>query len=262
MACFRDLDDDLLSDILSRATILDVPTLRSVCKHWQYLCDCNQVVEKAFLRTWGLDSVDPMFSQEELLSLRPSSFVTVHHLRRGETMQALAIRYGATDIDIRVLNNLLSERALTAHSSVYVPLLEHDAAALDGKHLRRDVTGALGRVLPVVCDDAVAAPEVDVLLRDAAPSSGMRALQVRLLAEEEAVPTGAAQYYLTEAGGDVRAAKAMHRDDMVWEDSAEGRRMLELYDCRRRAFADHGVLPQLFILFCRSVCLPCCLPLV
>lgn len=107
------------------------------------------MTEKAFLRTWGLASVDPTFSQEELLSLRPSSFVAVHHMSRGETMQSLAVRYGVSDVDIRVLNNLLSERALTAHSSVYVPLLEHDATALDGKHLRRDVTGALGRVLPV-----------------------------------------------------------------------------------------------------------------
>lgn len=90
-----------------------------------------------------------MFSKEELLSLRPSEFVTVHNLSRGETMQSLAVRYGASDVDIRVLNNLLSERALAAHSSVYVPLLEHDAAALDGMHLRRDVTGALHRVLPV-----------------------------------------------------------------------------------------------------------------
>ena len=68
-----------------------------------------------------------------------------------------------------------------------------------------------GGCLQVVCEDALSVPEVDVLLSDAAPSSGMRALQVRLLAEEEAVPTGAAQYYLTETGGDVRAAKAMHR---------------------------------------------------
>lgn len=43
------------------------------------------------------------------------------------------------------------------------------------------------------------------------PSGGMRALQTRLLAEEEAVPTAAARYYLTETDGDVRAAKAMLR---------------------------------------------------
>lgn len=54
-------------------------------------------------------------------------------------------------------------------------------------------------------------PQVDILLKEASPASGMRALQVRLLAEEEAVPSAAARYYLTETGGDVRAAKAMHR---------------------------------------------------
>lgn len=49
------------------------------------------------------------------------------------------------------------------------------------------------------------------MLKEAPPSSGIRALQARLLAEEEAVPTAAARYYLTETDGDVRAAKAMHR---------------------------------------------------
>lgn len=49
------------------------------------------------------------------------------------------------------------------------------------------------------------------MLKDGPPSSGIRALQARLLAEEEAVPTAAARYYLTETDGDVRAAKAMHR---------------------------------------------------
>lgn len=63
-------------------------------------------------------------------------------------MESLAVRYGSSD-QIRVLNNLLSERALTAHTSVYVPLPETDADSLAGKHLRRVVTGALSRVLPV-----------------------------------------------------------------------------------------------------------------
>ena len=43
MACVHDLDDDLLCDILSRASIVDLPTLRSVCKRWQTLCDGDQV---------------------------------------------------------------------------------------------------------------------------------------------------------------------------------------------------------------------------
>lgn len=108
-----------------------------------------QVIEKAFLRTWGFESVDPTFSNQELLMLLPSAFVTIHQLSRGETMQSLAIRYDATEVQIRVLNNLLSERALTAHSTVYVPLAKSDPDSLAGKHLRRVVTGALSRVLPV-----------------------------------------------------------------------------------------------------------------
>lgn len=257
MACFHDLDDDLICDIISRTSILDVPTLRSVCKRWERICNGAQVTEKAFLRTWGLATVDPWFSTEELLSLRPKTFVTVHRLKRGETMESLAVRYGSSD-QIRVLNNLLSERALTAHTSVYVPLPETDADSLAGKHLRRVVTGALSRVLPVVCDDPALLPGVDITMKATRPSGGMRALQTRLLAEEEAVPTAAARYYLTETDGDVRAAKAMLRDDMAWEDSAEGRHMLDLYDRQRRGFLQQSCLFVEALFIIGAGCLPCC----
>lgn len=68
-------------------------------------------------------------------------------MRRGDTIQSLAVKYNVSVVDIRMYNNLLSERALPAHTSIYVPL--RDSAALSGKHLKRVVTGGMRRVLAV-----------------------------------------------------------------------------------------------------------------
>jgi hypothetical protein len=104
-----------------------------------------QVAQRAFCRKWGLASVDPAFSLQELVTL--NNFVTIHRMCRGDTMQSLAVKYNISFVDIRTFNNLLSERALNAHSTVFVPV--RDATLLLGKHLKRIVTGGMKRVLAV-----------------------------------------------------------------------------------------------------------------
>lgn len=47
-------------------------------------------------------------------------------------------------------------------------------------------------------------------------------------------------------------------DDMAWEESADGRRMLELYHCRRRGFR-RGCLGYAAVILCGS-CWPCFWP--
>ena len=106
-----------------------------------------QVVQRAFLNEWGLHTLDPTFTLKELVSYTSSSFVAIHRMCRGDSMQSLAVRYSTTAVDIRMYNNLLSEHALPAHSRVYVPL--RDPQALFGKHLKRIVTDGMRRVLPV-----------------------------------------------------------------------------------------------------------------
>ena len=106
-----------------------------------------QVVQRAFLNKWSLSTLDPNFTLKELVSYTPSSFVTIHRMCRGDSMQSLAVRYSTTAVEIKMYNNLLSEHALPAHARVYVPL--PDPQALRGKHLKRIVTDGMRRVLPV-----------------------------------------------------------------------------------------------------------------
>lgn len=104
-------------------------------------------MERAFLKKWRFGTLDSAFTLKELVSYTATSFVTVHQMRRGDTMQSLAVKYCTTALDIRMYNNLLSEGALPAHARVYVPVPDLDKH--EGKHLKRVVTDGLRRVLPV-----------------------------------------------------------------------------------------------------------------
>ena len=108
-----------------------------------------QVFVPLFQQRWGFTSVDPCLSIRDMASLQLSQFVHLCKLERGDTLQSLALRHDCTEMDLRVLNNLLSERALSAYSSLFVPI--SDEAQLQGKVLRLQHVGAMHRVLPVRC---------------------------------------------------------------------------------------------------------------
>lgn len=110
-------------------------------------CSLLQTFVQPFQDTWGLSSIQPLPSFQQLASLKLCDFVRPCAVRRGETLQSIALRERTSELDIRMLNNLLSERALSAYESVFVPV--RTAEQLCGKHLRFQRVGAMHRVLPV-----------------------------------------------------------------------------------------------------------------
>jgi hypothetical protein len=106
-----------------------------------------QVVERMFMKKWGFVVVDLNVTKKQMLQLRCEDFVRIHLLQKSDTMQTLSLRYNVHDLDIRVLNNLLSERALSAHQAVYVPV--NDKSYLIGKQLSIQRSGGMSRILPV-----------------------------------------------------------------------------------------------------------------
>jgi hypothetical protein len=100
-----------------------------------------------FMRHWGLASARPAPSIEQMATLRLQDFVQPCPVKHGDTLQAIALREGSSEMDLRILNNLLSERAVSAYESVFVPVAKPEQ--LQGKHLRLQRVGAMQRVLPV-----------------------------------------------------------------------------------------------------------------
>lgn len=77
----------------------------------------------------------------------PQDFVRLCPLRRGATLNTLALQQNCSEMDIRVLNNLLSERAAASYHALFVPVSKADE--VEGMHLRLQRVGAMQRILPV-----------------------------------------------------------------------------------------------------------------
>jgi hypothetical protein len=82
-----------------------------------------------------------------MITLELEDFVELQQLRKGQTLAGLALQHRTSEIKIRMLNNLLSERALSAYTCLYVPV--SDLSTLQGKHVQLRGVGAMNRQLPV-----------------------------------------------------------------------------------------------------------------
>ena len=84
---------------------------------------------------------------QQMATLQLQDFVVPCPVQLGETLQSIALREKTSEMQIRMLNNLLSERAFAAYESVFVPV--KTVSQLQGRHLRLQCVGAMQRVLPV-----------------------------------------------------------------------------------------------------------------
>lgn len=232
---FSDIDVGVLSHILSKCCVHDFRQLALVSKRWSGCCRDREVVRAASIRTWKLAGIDGDPDPVFLRNLRVTSFSQLHVLRRGDSLLGLALRYGTSEVDLRVRNNLLSERAISSHEALFVPV--KGEADLAGKRLRVVVSGAMRRLLPVVYDEAF--PDIEKRLRSPADPAAALQLKAKALQQELKVHEGYASYYIGETRGDMVAARALHAEDEEWETSASGRRMLRAYN-RRKGRASCG----------------------
>ena len=107
-----------------------------------------QIFHPAFRAKWKLASVDPLITAQQMTSFQqPSAFVRLCPLGRRPNLHALALQQRCSELDIRVLNNLLSERAASSYRALFVPVAKPQE--IEGKHLRFHRGGATQRILPV-----------------------------------------------------------------------------------------------------------------
>ncbi|KAG2486722.1 hypothetical protein HYH03_014649 [Edaphochlamys debaryana] len=96
-----------------------------VCKHWHGFA---QVARKeVFLRRYGFTELVQEPRVKCLLETIPSgSIVQRHVVRPGESLAALALRYGVGPVELMRLNNLMAQHLLSHRHFVYVPVPSPD----------------------------------------------------------------------------------------------------------------------------------------
>ncbi|KAL4457904.1 hypothetical protein ABPG75_012769 [Micractinium tetrahymenae] len=200
-------------------------TLRLVSRQLRDLADL--VLEEAFKQRWGVTAVvTPPPSAPMYAAARPAAFVLCHRLSgRGDTLCSLALRHGTDVVELKRLNNLISDGALASRSHLYVPVPDAAAAAagqrvafVHDSHSKRRLIVILreGEELPAALTGSSSGGGSP---RHAPGSSQafVVAKLAKVLERALRIDSSTAAFYVQQAGCDVRAAIEKYEEDRRWE---------------------------------------------
>ncbi|PON59859.1 F-box domain LysM domain containing protein [Trema orientale] len=210
---------DLLRVIFQKLPIPDLARSSCVCRLWNSVASDKEILTRAFKAPWKLAHVvgEPLsgsFWRDNNLG----KFAISHRIVRGDSVASLAVKYSVQVMDIKRLNNMMSEHGIYSRERLLIPV--SDPNILVGGTCYVEL-------------DAHAKREVAVLYLDGAgPSQKTRSLLQRRSSEQAKkrvihslkrsmqVDDGTAEYYFSISNGDPRAAFSEFSEDLRWEREA------------------------------------------
>jgi len=189
--------------------------IKAVSQRWRNLAE--EVAPLMFLQQWHLAAVcGKPRSQRFYMVSDLSSFVHEHKCGCLDTLSAVAVRYSSDVHTIKRVNNLISENALFSRERIFVPVAS--AGELDGQTVTL-------KWCPIVCrqfavlnaqPDATAFGDMPLEANKQPQEQSLGKLSV-LLSRGLRIDEAQAQFYLVQAGGDIKAAIRLQREDAAWE---------------------------------------------
>ncbi|CAA7395413.1 unnamed protein product [Spirodela intermedia] len=209
---------DVLRSILERLHPKDLARAACVCRLWYAVASEREVKERAFKSPWKVgrilgDPSSPGFWRYPSLG----RFAISHRLVRGDSVPGLALKYSVQVMDIKRLNNMMSDHGIHSRERLLIPV--SDPALLHNSTCFIEM-------------DAYAKREVAVLHphghQDGKPTHASNRLItergkrkiLESVKRSMQVDDGTAEYYLSIANGDPRAAILEFSEDLRWENQS------------------------------------------
>ncbi|KAL2231175.1 F-box protein At1g55000 [Sesamum indicum] len=208
---------DTLHTILEKLALADLARAACVCRLWRSLASDREMQIRAFMSPWKLRDVignpsSGSFWRDNSLS----KFAVSHRVSRGDSIASLAVKYSVQVMDIKRLNNMMSDHGIYSRERLLIPVSKPEV---------------LINSMCYIEVDTHAKREVVVLYLDGGPGldRNLNSLLNRLSAERAKrrvidslkrsmhVDDGTAQYYLSASNGDPRAALTQFSEDLSWE---------------------------------------------
>ncbi|PWA87483.1 F-box domain, cyclin-like protein [Artemisia annua] len=206
---------DILQTIFENLSVPDLARCACVCKVWSEVAGDGEIVVKAFKEPWKLKEVIGKPSSGGFWrDGRISKFAVSHRVVKGDSVASLAVKYSVQVMDIKRLNNMMSDHGIHSRDRLLIPVSTPDIL-IDGTCY--------------IEVDAHAKREVAVLYLEGAPDSVVtRALNtvtsergkrriIDSLRRSMHVDDGTAEYYLSLSNGDPRGALMEFSEDIRWE---------------------------------------------
>ncbi|KAL4198421.1 hypothetical protein AMTRI_Chr03g45820 [Amborella trichopoda] len=206
---------DILRSIFELLSMSDLARASCVCRLWNSVACEPGLKTAAFRAPWKLREVlgrpsSAAFWRENSLS----RFAISHRLNKGDTIPGLALRYCVQVMDIKRLNNMMSDHGMYSRERLLIPI--SDPKVLHGGTCYIELDLYAKREVAVLYLDGVPDGHASYLMNvEAVGRSKKRLLDSmkRSLHADE----GTVEYYLSISNGDPRAAYSLYAQDLTWE---------------------------------------------
>ncbi|KAL3538107.1 hypothetical protein ACH5RR_001473 [Cinchona calisaya] len=209
------LCQDTLRAIFEKLPLSDLARAACVCRLWSSVASDREIQTRAFKAPWKIKDVignpsSGSFWRDNTIS----KFAISHRILRGDTVAGLAVKYSVQVMDIKRLNNMMSDHGIYSRERLLIPVSKPELLLNGTCYIELDT---------------YAKREVAVLYLEGGPNEKLCKMFSRLARERGKrrvidslrrsmqVDDGTAQYYLSISDGDPRTALTQFSEDLRWE---------------------------------------------
>ncbi|XP_008246459.1 PREDICTED: F-box protein At1g55000 [Prunus mume] len=213
---------DTLRLIFEKLPIPDLARSSCVCRVWNSVASDQEIVTRAFKAPWNLKHIigkpaSGNFWRDNSLG----KFAISHRIVRGDSIASLAVKYSVQVMDIKRLNNTMSEHGIYSRERLLIPISNPEMLLQATCYVEVD-TCAKREVAVLYLDGG---PELHKTTSNGSSSTSScsatdlqsKKRVIESLRRSMQVDDATAHYYLTIADGDPRAAISQFSQDLRWE---------------------------------------------
>lgn len=190
-----------------------------VCRLWHSIAGDPLVLSNRFKESWKLvQVVGRPLSASFWHDANLSRFAISHTVKRWDTVAGLAVKYQVHVIEIKRLNNMMSDYGIHSRERLLIPVSR--PGIIEGRtcyievdpYAKREVAVLYLEDKPPVQTASLhrAKPKNEEKFKRGVLESMKRSLQV---------DDATVHYYLSLAGGDIKEAYSQYNEDLRWERS-------------------------------------------
>lgn len=220
---------DLWRIILQKLPVDSLARSSCVCHLWHSIAGDPAVLCNKFKEAWNLaEVVGRPLSANFWRDTSLSRFAISHTVNRWDTVTGLAVKYQVHVIEIRRLNNMMSDHGIHSRERLLIPVSQSEI--IKGKTCYIEVDPYAKREVAVLYLDGKL-PDWTASLHRAKLSDEQKLRREVLQSMKRSlqVDDGTVHYYFSLAGGDVRDAYTQFNEDLRWEQSARTRRLFPCF---------------------------------
>ncbi|GLT94932.1 hypothetical protein SLE2022_126430 [Rubroshorea leprosula] len=206
---------DTLRLIFEKLSITDLARSSCVCRAWNAVASGDEMVVEAFKAPWKLkEVVGRPTSRSFWRDNGIGKFAISHRISRGDSVASLAVKYSVQLMDIKRLNNMMSDHGIYSRDRLLIPISNPDILINCTCYIEMDTYAK--REVAVLYLEGRPDCRRGPLLNKFTSDKGKRRI-IDSLRRSMQVDDGTAQYYLSISNGNPRVALSEFSSDLRWE---------------------------------------------